>query len=180
MSGWSWRRRRPRQEMTLDEFWLACYPVTYGEWKAFLDDTGHDWIGTWWRIVAPPRGWLRRFCTMPAVSQEMAGYPIVDVTQEDAFAYCGWLSQRLGLHCTLPDEFQWEKAARCRWSHLSMGRNAAPEMADLQATHAGPRLLPAQPAGQVKVEAARSGWYWRIGAPASGRNPTECFALWLL
>ena len=35
---------RPRQEIMLDEFWLARFPVTYGEWKEFLDDTGHDWI----------------------------------------------------------------------------------------------------------------------------------------
>ena len=159
---------RPRQEIMLDEFWLARFPVTYGEWKEFLDDTGHDWIGTWWRIEGPPRGWLRRFAPCQQYPQEMAGYPIVDVTQEDAFAYCGWLSQRLGLHCTLPDEFQWEKAARgVDGRTFPWGETLPrPEMADLQATHTlGLDYYRRNLLVRSKVELARSGWYWRIGAP---------------
>lgn len=156
---------RPRQTMELDEFWIAKYPVTYREWKAFLDDTGHHWIGNWYTIR---RGWLRRYSICDAYPSEMADYPIVDVTWTDALAYCGWLSEKLGLTCALPTEFQWEKAARGVDGRTFPWGEAypRPELAHLQATHTL-KLdyyfynLFVRP----KKELARSGWYWRIGAP---------------
>ena len=159
---------RPRQVMTLDEFWLARTPVTYAEWQAFLDDTDHDWIGTWWRIATGPMGWLRRFAPCDAYPVEMADYPIVDVTQEDAFVYCDWLSVKLGLRCTLPDEQQWEKAARgVDGRTFPWGETLPrPELADLQATHTlGLDYYRRNLLVKPEVELARSGWYWRIGAP---------------
>lgn len=175
---------RPRQELHLEEFWLARYPVTYAQWKAFLDDSGHGWAGSWWRIVAPPSGWRRRFARCRAFPPEMAGYPVVDVSQEDALAYCRWLSDRTGLHCTLPDEFQWEKAARGTDGRtFPWGEQLPrPELADLKATHTLGldycwRNLTTRPKGEL----ARSGWYWRIGAPlpvgaiAQNVSPYGCY-----
>ncbi|HXV42121.1 MAG TPA: SUMF1/EgtB/PvdO family nonheme iron enzyme, partial [Anaerolineae bacterium] len=75
---------RPRQVMELDEFWIARYPVTFSEWKKFLDATGFRWLGNWYTIRQGWRGWLRRFAIVPAYPAEMARYPIVDVSQADA------------------------------------------------------------------------------------------------
>lgn len=159
---------RPRQEILLDTFWIGRYPVTYAQWKQYLDDTGHDWVGCWWRVLWGPRGWLRRFAPCNGYPEEMADYPIVDVTQADALAYCRWLSKRLNLRCTLPTESQWEKAARGTdgrtypWGETL----PRPELAHLRATHK-PGLdycfhnLVVPP----RRELARSGWYWRMGSP---------------
>jgi len=159
---------RPRQTLHLDEFWIARFPVTYGQWKAFLDDTDHRWIGGWWRIRRGVRGRFRRYGPCRDYPPEMTRYPIVDVTQADALAYCDWLSARLGVACTLPSEFQWEKAARGTdgRSYPWGERLPRPELAHLEATHTlgldyyWHNLLVAP-----QHELARSGWYWRTGTP---------------
>ncbi|MFQ5578901.1 MAG: SUMF1/EgtB/PvdO family nonheme iron enzyme, partial [Anaerolineae bacterium] len=40
---------KPEQTIELDEFWLAKIPVTYQQWREFLEETGYDWQGQWWR-----------------------------------------------------------------------------------------------------------------------------------
>lgn len=159
---------RPRQVMELAEFWIGRTPVTYRAWKQFLDETGFDWPGRWYAIRPGWRGWLRRFAIVPDYPPEMADYPMVDVSQADALAYCAWLSEQLGVTCTLPTEFQWEKAARGTDGRTYPWGEALPrpELAHLRATHTlkldyyfHNLLVP------PRQELARSGWYWRIGAP---------------
>ncbi len=159
---------RPRQVMELAEFWMARTPVTYAEWKRFLDETGYRWPGRWYALRGGWQGWLRRFAITPEYPAEMAAYPIVDVSQADALAYCAWLSRQLGVHCTLPTEFQWEKAARGTDGRTyPWGEELPrPELAQLKPTHTLKldyyfHNLFVRP----RRELARSGWYWRIGAP---------------
>jgi formylglycine-generating enzyme required for sulfatase activity len=159
---------RPRQEIDLDDFWIGRYPVTYAEWKQFLDESGYRWPWNWYTIQSGWPGWLRKFAICAGYPPEMAAYPIVDVSLIDALAYCDWLSARVGLNCTLPTEFQWEKAARGSDGRTYPWGEALPRpaLAHLQATHTlgldyyGHNLF--KPPGP---ELARSGWYWRIGAP---------------
>ncbi len=158
---------RPRQEMRLDAFWLARYPVTYAEWKTFLAETGHLWSGSWYTIRHGWRGWLRKLAVCGAYPPEMATYPIVDVTLADALTYCQWLSDKLGLTCTLPTEFQWEKAARgpqgltYPWGETF----PRPELAHLQPTHTlGLDYYFYNLFKRPQQELARSGWYWRVGS----------------
>ncbi len=166
---------RPRQQMHLAKFWMARRPVTYAEWKVFLDATGYHWRWQWWSFRRGWRGWLRRFAPVDAYPPEMARYPIVDVSLADALAYCEWLSGEWGVTCTLPTEYQWEKAARGP-DGRTYPWGEAPPRPELT------RLLPTHRLGldyyfynlfvPSRTELARSGWYWRIGGPwPVGANP---------
>lgn len=159
---------RVRQTMVLDRFWIGRYPVTYREWKLFLDETDYRWDGHWYTLRSGLAGWFRRFGLGGDYPPEMANYPIVDVSLADALAYCDWLSGLLGLACTLPTEFQWEKAARGDDGRTFPWGEALPrpELAHLRATHTlGLDYYVYNLIRPPQRELARSGWYWRIGAP---------------
>ncbi len=104
-----------QHELVLPEYYIARYPVTVAQFKAFVDDSGHK-----------PDD--------PVSLQGLPNHPVVSVTWYDAIAYCKWLTKRWRewddtpeplatlLHTganggpawrvTLPSEAEWEKAAR--------------------------------------------------------------------
>jgi formylglycine-generating enzyme required for sulfatase activity len=175
---------RPQEKMWLNAFWVARTPVTYQQWKWFLDDTKHAWPGTWWCIQRGPCGWLRRFGPTSVYPTEMADYPVVDVTLADAQAYCQWLSERIGADVVLPTEFQWEKAARGTDGRTYPWGEALPRptLAHLKPTHTlGLDYLVHNLLLRPGQELARSGWYWRIGTPlpvaaiAQNVSPYGCY-----
>jgi formylglycine-generating enzyme required for sulfatase activity len=162
---------RPRQVLELEAFHLALRPVTYREWKLFLDETGFHWGGEWWaidrrfRTRVPFAG--RRYARVLVYPPEMAEYPIVAVSQAEALAYCEWLSARVGRCCGLPTEEQWEKAARGADGRTYPWGETRPRP-EIQwqrrfpvglETYLFSLLVPA------RREWARAGWYWRVGAP---------------
>jgi formylglycine-generating enzyme required for sulfatase activity len=162
---------RPRQTVELDMFHLARRPVTYGEWRGFLDDSGFRWGGEWWAI---DRHWRtrvpfagRRYAPVLAYPPEMARYPIVAVSQTEALAYCEWLSRRIGRRCGLPSEEQWEKAARgvdgrtYPWGET----RPRPEIQWQKRFPVGIESYLYSIIVPPRREWARAGWYWRIGTP---------------
>jgi len=166
---------KPQQAIYLPEFWMAKKPVTYIEWKFFLEETGYKWGGSWYAVV---RGWrgvfVRAFAPVSAYPEGHDDYPIVDVTQRDAFAYCEWLSSKLNRRCTLPTEQQWEKAARGTDGRLYPWGNEKPR-AEIQWQKKFPVGLESYFFSLVitpRDEWARAGWYWRNGFPLPvGSNP---------
>ena len=159
---------RPRQIVTLDGFWLARTPVTYRQWSDFLRESGYQWQGRWYRRV---HGWrsvlLRAFAPTDDYPPDHDNLPIVDVSQADAYAYCHWLSTRLGVHCTLPDEQQWEKAARGHDGRSYPWGEEAPRP-ELQWQKPFPVGLESYLFSLLvkpRREWARAGWYWRNGFP---------------
>ena len=104
---------KPQQTLDLPGFWIAKVPVTNREWRGFLESTGYNWEGQWYRVVRGWRGSFRRaFAPTPAYPAGHNNYPVVDVSQSDAYAYCEWQSEQLDRRCMLPTEYPWEKAAR--------------------------------------------------------------------
>lgn len=86
-------------------FYLAAYPVTYAQYRAFLDDKEGYHSGAWWKDLKheeEPGAQLRRY----------ASYPADYVSWYDATAFCRWLSQRLGHEVRLPDEWERQWAAQ--------------------------------------------------------------------
>jgi formylglycine-generating enzyme required for sulfatase activity len=88
----------PQHRLALPAFDIGRYPVTNAEYAAFVEDSQGQ--------ISPPRHWEDG-----AVPPELARHPVVNVTWQDALAYCRWLSQRTGKTYRLPTEVEWEKAA---------------------------------------------------------------------
>ncbi len=159
---------KPRQTLELPEFWIAKAPVTYGQWREFLEATGHQWAGQWYRVV---RGWrgvfLRAYAPTPAYPDGHDDFPIVDVSQRDAYVYCEWLSGRLGRRCTLPTEAQWEKAARGTDGRVYPWGDEPPrpEIQWQRKFPVGPESYLFSLVVRPRREWARAGWYWRNGHP---------------
>jgi formylglycine-generating enzyme required for sulfatase activity len=94
----SWiEKETPRFTVMLDSFSLAKYPVTNGEYRAFLEDSLEPRI---------PENWP--FGQFPA---ERSNHPVYGLTVDDVEAYIDWLNQRTGRRFRLPSESEWEYAA---------------------------------------------------------------------
>jgi formylglycine-generating enzyme required for sulfatase activity len=83
----------PRTEH-VNIFAIARRPVSVGEYAAFVDQTHHG----------PPPEWERK--------RRATDHALDGVSWADAVAYCRWLTVGTGRIYRLPDEREWEKAAR--------------------------------------------------------------------
>ena len=92
----------PRTEH-VNIFAIARKPVSVGEYAMFVDATRHD----------PPMGWDEK---RHATDRALEG-----VSWADAVAYCRWLTIGTGRIYRLPDEREWEKAARTQGTLEELG-----------------------------------------------------------
>ena len=124
----------PRSEPELPDFAMARFPVTFGEYCAFLDAltrvdpalavrrAPHDLRGSegyavrrgesgrWEPIETIIEGDARKM--FPIEDGHLWNVPVGLVDWFDAVAYCRWRSEIDGVQVRLPTELEWEKAAR--------------------------------------------------------------------
>lgn len=101
-----------RQQIFVDTFKVAKYPVTNGQYQKFVDDPmGYNNL-SWWQFSAAANEW--RVSNPKAKPARFQGdeRPRENVTWYEAMAFCHWLSTRLGYKVTLPTEAQWQRAAQ--------------------------------------------------------------------
>jgi serine/threonine-protein kinase len=119
-AGWSLGRAEPE----LPGFFITRHPVAVAEYMEFLEELARtDWAlaerhspraapdggafvtrGPGGRLL-PPRSDVRG-------EPWPARWPVASVSWHDAVAYCAWRSKREGRTVRLPEELEWEKAAR--------------------------------------------------------------------
>jgi formylglycine-generating enzyme required for sulfatase activity len=111
----------PQHVVRIGAFFLGVTEVTRGQFRRFVDETGYkteaekDGEGGWgWnqekRVFEPDAiyTWLT-----PGFEQTDE-HPVVNVSWNDAVAFCEWLSRVEGQTYRLPTEAEWEYACRAR------------------------------------------------------------------
>jgi formylglycine-generating enzyme required for sulfatase activity len=97
-------------------FMMGTTHVTVAQFRAFVNatgyvteaqkqGTGYAWTGSKWEKVKGAT-WLR-----PGFAQG-DDHPVVDVSWNDAMAFCDWLSKTEGRRYRLPTEAEWEYCCR--------------------------------------------------------------------
>lgn len=97
-------------------FFMGTTLVTRGQFAAFALATGY-------RTTAEKEGWAFGWTANKAEKVNGASWrnpgfnqtddhPVVEVTWDDAVAFCQWLSQKESERCRLPTEAEWEYACR--------------------------------------------------------------------
>jgi formylglycine-generating enzyme len=90
-------------------FYLGTYHVTRGQFRRFVEDSGYktdvekqDNRGPW--------GW--HYSWQKTTFGQTDDHPVVNVSWNDAVAFCKWLSKKEGKTYRLPTEAEWEYACR--------------------------------------------------------------------
>jgi formylglycine-generating enzyme required for sulfatase activity len=98
---------KPLHTVFLDGYWMGKYEVTFDQYDKYCEEKN--------KSKPSDQGWGRE------------KRPVINVSWDDASAYCKWMSEKTGLNFKLPTEAQWEKAARGTDSRMYPWGNGEPD-----------------------------------------------------
>jgi len=114
------RNEHPRHRVRITRsFYLGTHEVTVGEFREFVEAQGYQTEAE--RDGQGACGWdesVRKFTRNASYSWRNAGFPqderhpVVNVSWNDAVAFCEWLSRKHNRTYRLPTEAEWEYACR--------------------------------------------------------------------
>jgi formylglycine-generating enzyme required for sulfatase activity len=138
-------RERPVHTVNLTAYSISKFEVTFAQFDAFCDDTA--------RTKPSDKGWGRG--TMP----------VINVSWNDAKAFCDWLAAKTGKNIHLATEAQWERAAAGTDQRLYPWGSATPSCGYANYGGCGGKTKPvgSSPGGASAVGAmdmAGNAWEW--------------------
>ena len=109
----------PRHAVEIEEFHISPRPVTLAQFRQFIDNTGYQteaeaegWGWTW------ENGWTKKENltwekpfgdSSDKIYEDYSGsVPVLQVSCNDARAFCNWLHGETGTNYRLPTEQEWE------------------------------------------------------------------------
>ena len=101
-------------------FYLGTYHVTRGQFSQFVKDSGYKTDAekgympgaTGWDAEKKAFGFNEKYSWRSAGFEQTDEHPVVNVSWNDAVAFCKWLSKKEGKTYRLPTEAEWEYACR--------------------------------------------------------------------
>jgi formylglycine-generating enzyme required for sulfatase activity len=87
----------PHKVRITKPFYLGQYEVTVGQFRQFVNESGFQGVGDGWKTAFP---------------SQTDDCPVVNVSWNDAEAFCDWLWKKEGKEYRLPTEAEWEYACR--------------------------------------------------------------------
>ena len=105
---------KPQHSLILPDYWIGKTPVTNAQFRPFVEGDGYRnrqyWTQAGWQWREQEKN------VKPGYWDDKqwngADYPLVGVSWFEAVAYCRWLSAQTSHEFRLPNEAEWEKAAR--------------------------------------------------------------------
>ena len=101
-------------------FYLGTYHVTRGQFRQFVADTqlqdrcgeGREAGTNGWNPDTKKWGFNEEYSWRKAGFEQTDEHPVVNVSWNDAVAFCDWLRTKAGKTFRLPTEAEWEYACR--------------------------------------------------------------------
>lgn len=107
----------PPHRVWIDPFYLGIHEVTNRQYQIFVNETSHRYPVNVLGEENEYSLWSKNY-----VADELLNLPVINVSWNDAMAFCRWLSEYEGVPDNtyrLPTEAEWEKAARSgqKWKY---------------------------------------------------------------